>query len=75
MAEKQKSQGKPPLSERFADQVALMGVVDAIKAKKPGLKVVWLVIFVVAFVITAFLVYRVVDEYRHNPTATKVRAI
>lgn len=78
-AEKQlkasQDQCKPTLSQRFVDQVSLMGVADALKSKRLLLKIVWLLIFVVLFSITVFLVYRVVDEYMQNPTATKVLVI
>lgn len=63
---------KTPLSERFAEQVSLMGITDAIKTKKPVLKIVWVMVFVAAFTITAYMVYRVIDEYKSEPTATKV---
>lgn len=65
-------QGRPTIGQQFVDQVSIMGIADAIKAKSTCLKIAWVIIFVVSLATSSFLVYRVVDEYLQDPTATKV---
>lgn len=61
------------LSVKFREEVPLMGLSDAIKSKHRLVKFFWVVVFLVCFAATSYFLYKIFDEYLHNPTATKVR--
>lgn len=64
--------GLTKLSDKFVEHVSIMGVSEAIKSKHRLVKILWTIIFVAGLAATGYFVYRILDEYRNDPTATKV---
>lgn len=61
------------VSHELAENVtALVGLREAIKAKHPAIKYIWVTLFILGIGATCYYLYRTTEEYLANPTATSV---